>query len=92
MLCDRRDTWSEKATNPDPSPHFNRRPISFAVPVGSLRGSDGLPAESTTLSRAQVRLLTTDNRLRLLDDLLTLSKDELDVAGVRHVRVDLDNS
>ena len=93
MLCDRRDTWSEKATKPRPFllvltvvPFF-LSPFRF----GSLRGSDGLSAESTTLSRAQVRLLTTDNRLRLLDDLLTLGKDKLDVARVRHVGVDLGN-
>ena len=83
----------KKQLTPYPSPrgftvvpsHFFRRS------VGGLRGGDGLPAESTTLSRAQVRLLTTDNSLRLLDDLLTLGKDKLDVARVRHVGVDLGN-
>lgn len=31
----------------------------------------------------------TGNLVRLLNNLLTLGQDELDVAGVRHVRVDL---
>ena len=91
MLCDRRDTWSEKATKPRPFllvltvvPFF-LSPFRF----GSLRGSDGLSAESTTLSRAQVRLLTTDNSLRLLHNLLALGENQLDVAGVRHIGVDL---
>lgn len=53
-----------------------------------LCGSDSLAAESTTLSRAQVGVLA-DNGLGLLNDLLTLGKDQLDVAGVRHVGVDL---
>lgn len=33
--------------------------------------------------------VTADDSLGLLDNLLTLGKDELDVAGVGHVRVDL---
>jgi hypothetical protein len=33
--------------------------------------------------------ITAGNLLGLLDNLLTLGQDELDVAGVRHVRVDL---
>jgi hypothetical protein len=34
-------------------------------------------------------VLVANNRLRLLDRLLGLGEDELDVAGVGHVRVDL---
>ncbi len=34
-------------------------------------------------------MLLTDNSLGLLDGLLSLGEDELDVAGVRHVGVDL---
>lgn len=60
-------------------------------PFLSLRGGDGLSKASTALSRAQVRILTSGNSLRLLDNLLTLGQDQLDVAGVRHVRVDLCN-
>jgi hypothetical protein len=51
-----------------------------------LGSGDGLAAEDTTLSGAEV--LTADNLLGLLDNLLALGEDELDVAGVRHVRVD----
>ena len=36
-----------------------------------------------------MRRLAANNGLGLLDDLLTLSEDQLDVAGVRHVGVDL---
>ena len=83
----------KKQLTPYPSPrgftvvpsHFFRRS------VGGLRGGDGLPAESTTLSGAQMRRLTTNNSLGLLDNLLTLGQDELDVARVRHVGVDLGN-
>ena len=44
------------------------------------------------LSRGEMNRLaidTVDSLWRLLDDLLTLGKDELNVAGVGHVRVDL---
>ena len=34
-------------------------------------------------------MLTLGNSLGLLDDLLTLGQDELDVAGVGHIGVDL---
>lgn len=34
-------------------------------------------------------LLTTNNRVRLLDNLLALGQDQLDVARVGHVGVDL---
>lgn len=44
---------------------------------------------STTLAGREVSLLTLDNVGALLDDFLTLGKDELDVARVGHVGVDL---
>lgn len=81
MLYDRRDTWSEKQLDPNllvPSSHS-----PFA-----LRRSDSLSDASTALSRAQVRI-TSGNSLGLLDNLLTLGQDQLDVARVRHVGVDL---
>lgn len=53
-----------------------------------LRSSDGLANTGTTLSGAKV-LLAANNDVGLLDDLLTLGKDQLDVAGVGHVGVDL---
>jgi hypothetical protein len=46
----------------------------------------------TPLSRAQVCLLTANNCLRLLHNLLTLGQDQLDVAWVGHVWVDLSTS
>lgn len=52
-----------------------------------LSGGDGLAETSTTLAVAQAS--TVSNLLGLLDDLLSLGEDELNVAGVRHVRVDL---
>ena len=41
------------------------------------------------MSGREVSRVTADDSLGLLDNLLTLGKDELDVAGVGHVRVDL---
>jgi hypothetical protein len=52
-----------------------------------LSGSDSLAETGTTLAR--VKVLTLNNSIGLLDNLLTLGQDELDVAGVGHVRVDL---
>lgn len=52
-----------------------------------LSGGDGLAETSTTLTVAQAGAVS--NLLGLLDDLLSLGEDELNVAGVRHVRVDL---
>ncbi len=52
-----------------------------------LCGSDGLAEARTTLSGVEV--LTANDLLGLLDNLLTLGQDELDVARVRHVGVDL---
>lgn len=43
----------------------------------------------TTLSRVEAGGHLGGNFGSLLDDLLTLGQDELDVAGVRHVGVDL---
>lgn len=53
----------------------------------NLSGGDGLAETGTALSGAEV--LTLGNGLGLLDNLLTLGQDELDVAGVGHVGVDL---
>jgi len=56
-----------------------------------LCSSDSTTLTSTTLSRAQVSILTTNNSLRLLYNLLALSQDQFDVAWVGHVWVDLEN-
>lgn len=53
----------------------------------SLRSGDGLAQTGTTLARAEV--LTANDGLGLLDNLLALGEDKLDVARVGHVRVDL---
>lgn len=53
-----------------------------------LSGGDGLAETGTALSRAEV-LVTLGDGIGLLDDLLSLGEDELDVAGVGHVGVDL---
>lgn len=71
----------------EPSIHHN---TTESAP-GDLGGGNGLAHARTTLSRVQA-LLTADNGLGLLDDLLGLGKDELDVAGVGHVGVDLDHT
>lgn len=55
-----------------------------------LCSSDSTTLASTTLSRAQVSLLPTNNSLRLLYNLLTLSQDQFDVARIGHVWVDLE--
>ena len=57
-----------------------------------LCGSDGLASACTTLPGVQAELLATNNLIGLVDDLLTLGQDEFDVAGARHVRVDLNHS
>lgn len=55
-----------------------------------LGRSDGLGAGGTALAAVVVEaLLAVDLLGGLLDDLLTLGKDHLDVAGVGHVGVDL---
>jgi hypothetical protein len=53
---------------------------------------DGTLDLSTTLSRVQADRLAANDVGTLLDDLLTLGEDQFDVAGVGHVRVDLDAS
>ncbi len=73
-----------------PSPQFNRPfPESVAMSSHHLSSSDSLAHTGASLPRAQVSDLTAGNSLRLLDNLLALGQDQLDVAGVRHVRVDL---
>ncbi len=59
------------------------------MPSHHLSSSDSLAHTGATLPRAQVSDLTASNSLRLLDNLLALGQDQLNVAGVRHVRVDL---
>ena len=54
-----------------------------------LSGGKGLANAGTALTGVEAELLTLDDLGGLLDDLLTLGKDELDVAGARHVGVDL---
>lgn len=44
----------------------------------------------TALARAEVSVLALDDVGSLLDDFLALGQDELDVARVGHVGVDLD--
>jgi hypothetical protein len=54
-----------------------------------LSRSDGTTLSGGTLSGVQAGGLTANDGLGLLDDLLSLGEDELDVAGVGHVWVDL---
>jgi hypothetical protein len=73
---------------PDVNPVFNQR-LNFVylrrrLLIG-LSSGESLAEAGTTLARAEVLTL---NGLGLLDNLLTLGQDELDVAGVGHVRVD----
>ena len=76
---------------PDVNPVFNQR-LNFVYLrrrlLICLSSGDSLAEAGTTLARAEVLTL---NGLGLLDNLLTLGQDELDVAGVGHVRVDLDH-
>lgn len=60
----------------------------YAKTMTALGSGNGLAQAGTALPGAQVSVTANDG-LGLLDDLLTLGQDELDVAGVRHVRVDL---
>lgn len=55
----------------------------------NLCGGDGLAGTDGALAGGEA--LTASNLVGLLDNLLTLGQDELDVAGVRHVGVDLLN-
>lgn len=61
----------------------------FRLVSENLRGGDGLAGADGALAGGEAELLAADNLIGLLDDLLTLGQDELDVAGVGHVRVDL---
>lgn len=63
-----------------------RHPSSCRIDLG---GGEGLADAGTTLPRVEADLLTGNNSVGLLDDLLSLGEDQLDVAGVRHVGVDL---
>ena len=74
---------------PDVNPVFNQRlNFVYLIEVGDcLSGGDSLAETGTALARVEV--LALDNSIGLLDNLLTLGQDELDVAGVGHVRVDL---
>lgn len=58
--------------------------------VPNLCGGDGLADTDGALAGGEA--LTASNLVGLLDNLLTLGQDELDVAGVGHVRVDLFNN
>ena len=60
---------------------------SPSPPNPNLCGGDRAADADTTLSRREV-VVAVDG-LGLLDGLLSLGEDELDVAGVGHVRVDL---
>lgn len=70
-----------------PSIKTSLRPIHLAIKA-HLSGSDGTADASTALAGGKVGLLA-DNGLGLLDDLIGLSEDHLNVAGVGHVGVDL---
>jgi hypothetical protein len=64
------------------------RPTPASLRFPGLRSGDGLADAGTALSRAQV-MGAAGNIVRLLNSLLGLGQDQLDVARVRHVRVDL---
>ena len=72
--------------------HFSRLASTSTRPYAAharrLGGGEGLAETGTTLSAGKV--VAANNLLGLLDNLLSLGEDELDVAGVRHVGVDLD--
>lgn len=55
-----------------------------------LGGGDGLAGAGTTLPGVQADLVVGNSDSGLLHNLLGLGEDKLDVAGVGHVRVDLD--
>lgn len=54
-----------------------------------LCGGDGAAVALSTLAVVKADGLTTGSLGGLLNDLLALSEDHLNVAGVGHVRVDL---
>lgn len=59
------------------------------MPKSTNLSGDSTTLAGSTLSGIQADVLTTDNSLGLLDNLLTLSKDQLNVTWVGHVWVDL---
>ena len=78
-------------------PQFLQHPLPLSASVTTshpiiprLCGSDGAADLRATLSGGQADLFALDDLGTLLDDLLTLGQDELDVAGVGHVGVDLE--
>jgi hypothetical protein len=82
---------------PNPSNAFSRRPPALRFYVQKeekirfllcLGGGDGLADAGTTLPGVETELLAVGDILGLLDNLLALSEDKLNVAGVGHVRVD----
>lgn len=66
-----------------PSP---RHPSSCRLDLG---GGKGLADAGTTLPGVEADLLTGNNSVGFLHNLLSLGEDQLDVAGVGHVGVDL---
>lgn len=74
-------TFQPRSNRPPDIPHQNRTETRLCLDESTT----GLDA---TLAGAEV-LLTLGNR-GLLDDFFTLGQDELDVARVGHVGVDLD--
>ncbi len=77
-------------TDPEESQAQSKRTPLVPTPTSSLplSSGDSLADAGTALPRAEVLVHASDS-LRLLDGLLGLGEDELDVAGVGHVRVDL---
>ena len=89
VLCSVITSFPEKAFS-SPTAPLAQVPIVCCVKKVwwiSLRGGDGLAQAGAALPGVEV--LTANDGLGLLDDLLALGEDELDVAGVGHVRVDL---
>jgi hypothetical protein len=62
-----------------------------SVPNTPLRLGEGLADAGTALARVQTDITVSDS-VGLLDVLLVLGEDELDVARVGHVGVDLEKS
>lgn len=60
-----------------------------AIKAERLTLGDSPVRPLTPLTRAEMRMRTLHNLRSLLNDLLAFSQDELDVAGVRHVRINL---
>lgn len=105
MPCSHRSLpYTKEMKKPRIAPKTRMKVSSIPTPVSSpfaktihpcltlskinLCGSDSLAETSTTLSRAEMGI-AADNLVRLLYNLVALGQDKLDVARVRHVRVDL---